>query len=75
VQNLVDALAAAGSSGSSAAIRALYRSGDAARGREAYRAQLLGERAWALDALADAAAERPTAMLCLEADRRADTAT
>jgi uncharacterized protein (DUF488 family) len=55
--------------GNPAAIRALSRSGEAERGREAYRAQLLGERAWALDALADAAAERPTAMLCLEADQ------
>jgi uncharacterized protein (DUF488 family) len=55
--------------GNPAAIRAAYRSGEAARGREAYRAQLLGERAWALGALADAAAERPTAMLCLEADQ------
>ena len=55
--------------GNPAPIRAVYRSGETARGREAYRAQLLGERAWALDALADAAAERPTAMLCLEADQ------
>lgn len=55
--------------GNPAAIRALYRSGEAARGREAYRAQLIGERAWALGALADAAAERPTAILCLEADQ------
>ena len=55
--------------GNPAAIRAVSRSGDAARGRELYRAQLLGERAWALDAVADAAAERPTAMLCLEADQ------
>jgi uncharacterized protein (DUF488 family) len=46
-------------------IRAAYRSGDRARGREAYRARLL-ERPWALDGLAEAAAERPTAMLCLE---------
>ena len=50
-------------------IREIYRAGDVAGGRERYRAQLLGERAWALDALAAAAAERPTAMLCLEADQ------
>ena len=50
-------------------IREIYRAGDVAGGRERYRAQLLGERAWALDALAGAAAERPTAMLCLEADQ------
>jgi uncharacterized protein (DUF488 family) len=55
--------------GNPAPIRALYRSGETGRGREAYRARLLGERAWALDALADATAERPTAMLCLEADQ------
>ena len=50
-------------------IREIYRGGDVAGGRERYRAQLLGERAWALDALAGAAAERPTAMLCREADQ------
>ncbi|HSJ74385.1 MAG TPA: DUF488 domain-containing protein [Miltoncostaeaceae bacterium] len=55
--------------GNPRAIRALSRAGEAARGRQEYRAQLLGERAWALDALADAVAERPTAMLCLEADQ------
>ena len=54
--------------GNPAEIRAVYRSGDVAGGRAAYRAQLL-ERPWALDGLADAAAERPTAMLCLEADQ------
>jgi uncharacterized protein (DUF488 family) len=55
--------------GNPPAIRAMYRSGDAPAGREAYRARLLGERAWALHSLADAAAERPTAMLCLEDDQ------
>lgn len=54
--------------GNPAEIRAVYRSGDVAGGRAAYRARLL-ERPWALDGLADAAAERPTAMLCLEADQ------
>jgi uncharacterized protein (DUF488 family) len=54
--------------GNPAEIRAIYRSGDAAAGRAAYRTRLL-ERPWALDGLADAAAERPTAMLCLEADQ------
>jgi uncharacterized protein (DUF488 family) len=55
--------------GNPAPIRALYRSGETGRGREAYRDRLLAERAWGLDALADAAAERPTAMLCLEVDQ------
>ena len=50
-------------------IREIYRSGDVEGGRAAYRAHLLGERAWALDGLADALAERPTAMLCLEDDQ------
>lgn len=54
--------------GNPPAIRAAYRSGDRAAGREAYRAHLL-ERPWALDGLAEAAAERPTAMLCLEDDQ------
>jgi uncharacterized protein (DUF488 family) len=47
----------------------VYRSGDLQGGRAAYRAHLLGDRAWALDGLADALAERPTAMLCLEDDQ------
>lgn len=50
-------------------IREIYRSGDLEGGRAAYRAHLLGERAWALGGLADALAERPTAMLCLEDDQ------
>lgn len=50
-------------------IRDIYRSGDLEAGRASYRAQLLGERAWALDGLAAALAERPTAILCLEDDQ------
>jgi uncharacterized protein (DUF488 family) len=50
-------------------IREVYRSGDLQGGRAAYRAHLLDDRAWALDGLADALAERPTAMLCLEDDQ------
>jgi uncharacterized protein (DUF488 family) len=52
-------------------LREVYRSGDLAGGREGYRAHLLAGPAWALDALADRAATRPTAMLCLEDDPRA----
>lgn len=48
-------------------IREIFRSGDLQGGREAYRAHLV-ERAWALEGLADALSERPTAMLCLEED-------
>jgi uncharacterized protein (DUF488 family) len=55
--------------GNPRAIRDRYRAGDVAGGREAYRARLLADRAWALEGLADAAAKRPSAMLCLEHDQ------
>jgi uncharacterized protein (DUF488 family) len=57
--------------GNPAAIRAVYRSGDRDGGRTAYRAHLLGDRSSALGGLAEAALERPTAMLCLEDDQAA----
>ncbi len=57
--------------GNPAAIRAVYRSGDRDGGRKAYRAHLLGDRWSALGGLAEAAVERPTAMLCLEDDQAA----
>jgi uncharacterized protein (DUF488 family) len=59
-----------GELGNPAPLREVYRSGDLAGGREGYREHLLAGPAWALDALADRAAERPTAMLCLEDDPR-----
>ena len=54
--------------GNPAPLRELYRAGRLEEGREAFRAQLMAERAWALDALADRLGERPTAILCLEDD-------
>jgi uncharacterized protein (DUF488 family) len=49
-------------------IRDLYHSGRLEEGRQAVRARLRAELPWAVDDLAVAVAERPTAILCLEDD-------
>lgn len=72
---LQDALADAGivyehrrELGNPAPLRAVFKEGRLAEGREGYRAHLRDGREWAVDALADRLGERPTAMLCLEDD-------
>lgn len=49
-------------------LREVYRSGDLAAGREAFRRRLRAGYLWAVDSLAEVLDERPTAVLCREDD-------
>ena len=57
-----------GELGNPAELREVFRSGALEEGRAAFRARLRDGYTWAVDALAGALAERPTAVLCLEDD-------
>jgi uncharacterized protein (DUF488 family) len=57
--------------GNPKASRGLYRSGEIAAGREAYRRLLLGERREVLVSLAALLRERRSALMCVEGDPRA----
>lgn len=56
--------------GNPAHLRTMFRAGELASGRELFRERLRERYLWAVDSLAEVAAERPTAVLCREEDPR-----
>lgn len=54
--------------GNPRAIRAVYKAGEVARGREEYRAYLLGPARASLDGFIASLGDEPTCLMCREAD-------